>query len=138
MDRTTLDVPAANLYPGLRRPTLGIMASATSRYGPRGTTAPGAAGAAPSQTANDDISAAAEIGKQGNPLVALVAMLAMVLFLMWGSHKLGTDDDFKNVRLSAFNILTISFVALIGLPIWKFVFTKVIRLPGVTTIAIAA
>lgn len=119
----------------MRGATLGNYASATSMYGPRGTTASSPDEIAP--VAADEISQAAEMGKRGNPIIALLALGVMVGLLMWGSHKLGTDEDFKNIRLSSFNILTIGWVAIIGLTVWKFVFTK-IKVPGLSTIVLAA
>lgn len=133
-DNYTLDVPAANQYPGSGGPTLGNFASAVSGFG-RGGRAPAPTAAGVADNPSDEVSQAAEVGRRGNPIIALLAVAGALVLFMWGARKVGTDEDFKHIRLSFFNILTIGWAAIIVIWGSKIVFTK-IKVPGLSTIVL--
>lgn len=136
------NVPARNVYPGLGGATLGVTASATSGYSYSG----GAAGYADmdreegdvgpggrmAMTGNSDVEMAVQKGAEGNPLHYWLLLLVLLVGFMYAVQKTG-GEGFGNIRLSAYNILVISFAAILGISFWKTVFTRV-PVPGVTTI----
>lgn len=129
-----LDAPAGNLYPGYGA-TLGDFAAATSMFGRGGDSAPEPTPGGVADGPTDEISKAAAVGAQGNPIVALLAFAAMLVLLMWGAHKVGSDEDFKNIRMSFFNVFVIGWAAILGIWGWKIVFTR-IKVPGFSTIVL--
>jgi hypothetical protein len=50
---------------------------------------------------------------------------------MWVAHRFGEAGEFSNIKASAYNVLLISLVAVAGIPVWKFMFTR-FRVPGVS------
>lgn len=80
---------------------------------------------------------AAMIGGQGSAVIAGVIFLALLVGLMFLAKRLGTDENFSSIKPSAYNVLTISLAALVGLPIWKYIFTR-FPIPGISTWALAA
>lgn len=115
--------PARNLYPTEGGgESLGQMA--TGDFGPT----PGQieAGTAP------DVNAALEIGGQASPLIGLLVFAALAAAIMFAAQRVGDAGAFSNIKASAYNVLFISLVAVAGIPIWKFAFTRV-PVPGVST-----
>ena len=66
-----------------------------------------------------------------------VVFLALLLGLMFLAKRVGTDDDFRSIKPSAYNVLTISLAAIVGIPVWKFLVTK-FPIPGVSTWVLTA
>lgn len=62
-------------------------------------------------------------GYTGNPIVGLVVFIVLVALLMFTAQKMGSDGDFKNIKASFYNVLLISLVAVIGIPVWKMAFS---------------
>ena len=46
-----------------------------------------------------------------------VVFLALLLGLMFLAKRVGTDDDFRSIKPSAYNVLTISLAAIVGIPV---------------------
>lgn len=114
-----------NVYPGAAGDSLGVQGSAGSNAGDGPT------------SGHPAVDYAAAVGMTGRPLNWWVMMLVLLVFLMWGSRKLGTNDgDFANIRLSAYNVLTIGLASIIGISFFKMVFTKV-PVPGLTSLVLA-
>jgi hypothetical protein len=80
---------------------------------------------------------AASIGGQSSAIVGGLVFLALLVGLMFFAKRVGSDTDFSNIKLSAFNVLVISLAALIGLPVWKYLFTR-FPVPALSTWALAA
>lgn len=78
-----------------------------------------------------EVDAALTIGGQTNPLMGLAVFGALVVGVMLLAQHLGEGEDFRNIRASAYNVLVISLVAVAGIPVWKFLFTRV-KVPGVS------
>ncbi len=79
----------------------------------------------------------------GNPIAAQHILLSFALFfglllvLMFTAKRIGTEDEFKNIKVSAYNVLVISLAAVVGIPVIKFLASKV-PIPAVGAWAAAA
>lgn len=123
---------ARSVYPTSPGATLGIRSGAQTPFSGRAM----AGGRMPDATAEaGEVESAASIG--GNPMLAWASMLVLLVALMWGAKRLGVDDDFKNLKLSVYNILVIGLAGIIGFTFWKIVFTK-IKVPGLSPLVLAA
>jgi hypothetical protein len=86
---------------------------------------------------NDAVANAASIGGQANPIIAGMVFFALVFGLMFLAKRLGTDDDFKAIKPSVYNVVTIALAATAGMPLLKFAATK-FPVPGLSTWILAA
>ncbi len=136
------NVPLRNVYPGLGGATLGVTASAQSPY----SFSSRAPGYDRMELQSDDVGThamggaaqvahAANEGAKGNPLVYWFVLLVLLLVFMWGVQKTG-GEGFGNIKASAYNVLVISFAAILGISFWKTVFTRV-PVPGVSTVVLS-
>ncbi len=115
-----------DVYPTAVGPTTGQIATGAT---------PGTAGAAP--VVNDPVSSAAQIGGTGNPVIAGIIFFGLIFGLMFLAKRLGTDEDFKSLKPSIYNVVTIALAATAGMPLLKFAATKV-PVPGLSTWILAA
>jgi hypothetical protein len=76
--------------------------------------------------------AAASIGGQANPLIGLLVFGGLTAGVMLAAHKVGEPRGFKNIQASAYNILVVSLIAVVGIPVWKYLLTR-FPVPGVST-----
>lgn len=113
---------ARNIYPTMGEATLGDVATGDG-MGPM----PGAV-----EAGTADVEKALSVGGQANPLVGALVFLALLVATMWVMARFGRDGEFSNIKASAYNALTISWVAILGIPIFKFIFTR-FPLPGVSS-----
>jgi hypothetical protein len=136
---------SANLYPRTGV-SLGIGASANSPFSTRpsaaiiggGTAAPNGGTTMTGGAIDAGTQNAINAAQQGRPVIWWIILLGAMLFLMWGAKRLGTDDgNFGSIKMSAYNILTISFAAILGISFWKAFVTK-FPIPGLTAIILAA
>lgn len=104
------DVFAANIYPG-QGASLG--AAATT---PSGT---------PAQTSPAREAKQGTAKYTGNPFSFWFVFLGMLLVLMWVAHKLGEPGEFSNLKASAYNVLFIALVAVVGIPPIKLAASKI-------------
>lgn len=84
------------------------------------------------EAGTSEIDQALTIGGQANPLVGALVFLLLLVATMWVMHRLGREGDFSNIKASAYNALVIGWTAILTIPVFKFLFTK-IKLPGVST-----
>lgn len=67
----------------------------------------------------------------GNPIpnqhivVSGLVFVGLLLALMFTAHNIGTESEFKNIKVSAYNVLVIALAAAIGLPVIKFLIGKI-------------
>lgn len=127
-------VPVGNVYPTYEPAQFGSLGT--------GVTNPSAAGSATSggesTTAGvHPVDRALAIGSSGNPLAWWAALVVLLLVLMYGAQKLGTDGEFSNLKMSAYNIFVISLAAIIGINLFKLLFTK-FAVPGLSAVVLAA
>ncbi len=87
--------------------------------------------------ATDPVSRAASIGGTGSPVIAGIVFFVLVFGLMMLAKRLGTDEDFKSLKPSVYNVVTIALAATAGMPVLKFLATK-FPVPGVSTWVLAA
>lgn len=130
-------IKAANVYPQAPGLGLGVEASAGSTgrmnrdansLAPVGTSGPMTSG---------HVENAVAVGKMGSPVVWLVVLVAALVILMFGAKKLGADGDFSAIKPSFYNCLVISWAAIIGMNVWKALFTR-FPVPGLSTLVLAA
>jgi len=118
-------LPLRNVYPTLGTETLGQIATGN------------APGPAPEKviagSGNGDVEAALTVGGQASPLMGLLVFVGLAAALWWiQSRVMSAEEKPGSIRASATNALIISLVAIAGIPIWKFVFTR-FKVPGVST-----
>ncbi len=125
-------VPARNAYPTFDGGT-SLGDYATSPFAFDGN----------NQVANDKVSdnavdKALAVGMAGEPIRWWVSLVVLLIVLMYFSQKFdGGEGNYSNLRLSAYNIVTVTLSAIIGLSIFKVVFTK-FPVPGLSTVVLAA
>lgn len=86
----------------------------------------------PSKESPSEVDHALSVGGQASPLIGMAVLAVLVVGFMFFAKYAGTDDDFKSIRPTIYNGLTISGIAVVFIPVWKFFFTKV-PVPGVST-----
>lgn len=128
-----LDVNSINLrnvYGTALGNTTGQTGSAQNQTAmPQSIPSPNGGGAVDAHPA---ITESLRIGGQANPVIGAIVFLALLIGLGFASKKFGSVDDFKSIRVSPFNVLIISMAAIIGMPIWKWLFTR-FPVPAVST-----
>lgn len=128
-------VSLRSLYPSAMGQTV-----ATTGTGVNAQTGQAINGPSPATPANDSpdpVSRAVAIGGQASPVVAGLVLAALLVGFMFLAKKLGTDDDFRSIRPTIYNGLTISAAAIIFIPLWKYLFTR-FPIPGASTWVLAA
>jgi hypothetical protein len=120
-------VGARNVYGTASGPTISQRASAMTPF------ASGSYSQDPNSAGNPDGDrAAAPSGLFGQPLTWWLVMVALLVGLMFVAKKAGQDSEFGNLRLSFYNILTVTLAAAVGIGFLKVVFTR-ISVPGLST-----
>lgn len=121
---TNNPVPSSNVYPSDAGNPLAIAATAGSTATISGGVGPGAA-------------AGAATTPQGGGVKGWIVLVVLYLVLSFVAKKAGQAEEFKNIRLSAYNVLTITLAAILGITLLKVAVTKV-PIPGVTPLILAA
>jgi hypothetical protein len=137
-------VNARNVYPEVSGVTTGTRGSAmtgdTASRGPyvagrfststAGANVPGGAGSPDSSGGGNGI--------VGHPVAWWVALIILLVALMWGSQRFGSEgENFKNIKLSIYNIVVISLAAVIGFAGLKMIFSR-FTVPGLSDVILAA
>lgn len=65
------------------------------------------------------------IGGSSSVLVAGLTFVGLLVVLMFVGHQIDGKDNFKNIKVSFYNVILISLAAVVGLPLMKFLFSKV-------------
>lgn len=78
---------------------------------------------------------AAAVGETGQPVTWWVALAAILVALMYFSTKYD-DGQYANLRASAYNIFTVTLAAIVGISLFKLLFTK-FPVPGLSTIVLS-
>lgn len=117
-----------DVYPTAPGSTIGQNATGGTSAAPGGAVMP---------VSNDAVSNAAAIGGQANPVIAGIVFIALVFGLMLLAKRLGTDEDFKSLKPSVYNVVTIALAATAGMPVLKYLATK-FPVPGLSTWVLAA
>ena len=140
-------VNARNVYPevvgsttGTRGSAMTMNASSPSRTAPyvagrfssdsAGANVPGGAGSADTSGGTN--------GVIGHPVAWWVALIVLLVALMYGSQRFGSEgENFKNIKLSIYNIVVISLAAVIGFAGLKMIFSR-FTVPGLSDVILAA
>src|SRR3954471_19031785 len=114
-----------NLYPAALGVTLG-------QQGGAGNQSMAAAVANATATPNDssEVSKSIAIGGQASPAIGALVFIGLIVGLAFLARRIGEETEFRNIRVSPFNILIVSLASIIGIPVWKYAFTKM-PVPGV-------
>lgn len=117
-------LPLRNVYPTLGTRTLGDIATGAE------------VGPPPEQVVSGGearIQQALAIGERLSPIVGFGLFLALALLVAWAASRVATDTERVGlIRASAVNALVVSGFAIAGIPLWKWVFTR-LPVPGVST-----
>jgi len=121
-------VDQRNVYGATGGGTTGTRGSAFTPYAAGGGSSRAAPTAAEAQSGGGGNGG----GVFGKPLSWWFVLLVLLVGLMWGAQRFGSEaEQFKNVRLSVYNIVVISLAAMIGFGAFKVIFGKV-RVPGLS------
>lgn len=120
-------VPARNVYPTAPGGTLGSATGGASLV----TTGPTAGGDQPAGAAS-----AAPQGILGQPLAWWATLIVLFIVLGYVGKKAGNENEFANLKLSAYNVLMITLAAIIGIVGLKALTAK-LPIPGLTTVIAA-
>jgi hypothetical protein len=119
-------LPIRNVYPTMGARSLGDIATGETLGPPPEAVA--AAGAAEAQ-----VTQALAIGQRMSPAVGFLVFVVVAVGAAILAQRIATDTERAGlIRASAVNALTVSALAVAGIPIWKWVFTK-LPVPGVST-----
>lgn len=113
-------IPGGNVYPWQNSgssSSLGDRASAMSSF-------PGSP-AREDQSEAPGSAAPNTIGGSSSVLVAGLTFVGLLIVLMFVGHQLDGEEQFKNIKVSFYNVILISLAAVVGLPLLKFLFAKV-------------
>lgn len=66
-----------------------------------------------------------------------VGFLGLLIAMVWIARKAGGEEDFRNIRPTAYNFLTIVLTSIVGIVGLKVIFTK-FKVPGASDIILAA
>lgn len=127
-------IPRKSIYPSFGGLTLGQRGSAATA--PAGNGA--GASSAKAEKQPSEAQQAAQVGAQGSPIVWLAVLAVMLGGLMFLAQRFGSEGAaFARIKLSFYNVLIIALAAVIGINIFKFVFTH-FKVPGLSSVMLAA
>lgn len=113
----------------------------------RGGSLASAAGAMTANTttvlpdANGGAGAAVVAGNQpfttsGRSLGWWIGFVGLLLFMVWVARKAGGDDEFRNIKPTFYNFMTITLTAIVGIVGLKVIATRW-RIPGASDVILA-
>lgn len=135
------DVPARNVYGTSSGPTLGTVGGSLTPWGAGdgGSTVSGSIGA-DGQTSASPASSSGLTGESiaGKPLTWWGVLVLVLLGVMWLAKRYGGGDgsDFKNVRLTVYNMFVITVNAVVGIAFLKIVFSR-FKVPGLSALVLS-
>jgi hypothetical protein len=69
----------------------------------------------------------------GSAVVAIITLAVILGVIWWLAHRTGKESEFANIRASAFNILIITLMAIVGIIVLK-VITSHVTVPGLSQV----
>ena len=117
--------PMRSVYPDAPGATIGAATGGASLV----TT--GATSGAAGDFVGADSSAPSSAGFLGQPLTVWAALIVVWLVLGVVARKAGSEGEFSNVRVSAYNVLMITLAAIVGIVALKALLTR-FRVPGLS------
>lgn len=85
---------------------------------------------------NDDLARAFVVSAASNPVYGAVVLGLLLVALGFIARRVGTLEEFREIRLSVYNVIVISLAAMIGILFWKVLFTK-FPVPHITPAVLA-
>lgn len=82
------------------------------------------------------IERAIAIGQQAHPAPWWLALAVLLIALMWTARKFDGGGNYGNLKLSAYNIFTVTLASIIGISLMKLAVQK-FPVPGLTTVVLA-
>ena len=73
----------------------------------------------------------------GKSLGWWIGFVAFLLVMVWAARKAGGEEDFRNIRPTFYNFLTITLTSIVGIVGFKVIASKW-RVPGASDIILAA
>jgi hypothetical protein len=64
------------------------------------------------------------VGGSPSVLIAGLTFVGLLLVLMFVGHHLDGKEEFKNIKVSFYNVIVISLAAVVGIPLIKFLASK--------------
>jgi hypothetical protein len=131
------DLTRRNIYPTSAGPTLGARSTSLTPYdlSESGTGSESAAITGGGVVTGDTGDVAAGNGGGGfigQPLSWWFVLVALLVGTMFAAKKLGAGEEFRNVKMSVYNVVVISLASIIGIGFFKVAFNK-FKVPGLTT-----
>ena len=84
------------------------------------------------EAGSGEVDEALRVGGQASPFIGALVFLILLAVTMWVMHRFGKDGEFANIKATAYNALVVGWLAVLSIPVYKFLFTKV-KLPGVSS-----
>lgn len=127
------DIPARTVYPTAGGGTLGTRSTAASPYDVTGGASQGAtmSGGENATSTGENATAMTSGGLLGQPLSWWVLLIVLLYGVRFIGSKIGSGEEFKNLRVSVFNIVTVSLMAVVGIGFLKVLFNR-FQVPGLT------
>ena len=124
-------VSARGVYPTMRGGTTagagGAMTTATNTVAPD----PATGEATPATAAGPAVT------MSGHTLWYWVGLLGLLVIMVAVARKAGGAEDFRNIRPTAYNFLTITLTSIVGIVALKVIATRY-RIPGASDVILAA
>jgi hypothetical protein len=126
------DLPARSVYPTAGGGTLGSRSTAASPYSIGDASGQSAAlGGDGASTTAENADSLTSGGVLGQPLAWWALLLALLYGVRFIGAKLGSGEEFRNLKVSVFNIVTVSLMAVVGIGFLKVVVNR-FKVPGLT------
>lgn len=129
------------IYPEAGGATVGTRASALTpytagrgpSYAPSNTLVDSGKGTVTPQGQDPNQSGDGAGGVVSRPLTWWLVLAILLVALMFFAQRFGSEkEDFRNLKLSAYNILVISLAAMVGFGVFKAIFGR-FQVPGLST-----
>lgn len=75
-------------------------------------------------------------GAASKPLYGVAVLAALLVGLSLLAQRVGTQEDFREVRLSVYNVIVIGLAAIVGILFWKVLLTR-FPVPHITPAVLA-
>jgi hypothetical protein len=142
MAGSVLTAVSRSFYPTMGSSTLGGAASAASPFVGNSVVEASANTTISSPPSPEGGMAAADphtqraisVAATGKPLPFWIGLIIMLLAIGWLSQRFGTQgEDFRSIKVSAYNTIIISLTAIVGIAALKALFTRH-PVPGLTSL----
>lgn len=77
------------------------------------------------------------VGVKGHSVIWWVGLLGLLVALVFVARKTGTEEDFRNIKPTGYNFLTITLTSIVGIVALKTLAAKY-RIPGASDVILAA